>query len=166
MWSSTFDLSRPKSKRLLHLIQHLKNTPCISSGNLKILPSIIYQLGPDRNCHDCGSTIILHPSPDFNNSNAYRKKKETNKKRLLKKKKKTQTVSTMTDIGIFLKGLRETLLQQNSHSISRWLSIVQAKARLGWSTFLNKLPLNQSVCLAVNRSTSVKDDQFFCPPVI
>lgn len=34
-------------------------------------------------------------------------------------KENTQTVSTMTDIGIFLKGLRETLLQQNIHSISR-----------------------------------------------
>ena len=34
-------------------------------------------------------------------------------------KENTQTVSTMTDIGLFLKGLRETLLQQNIHSISR-----------------------------------------------
>ena len=159
MWSSTFDLSRTTTT-------FKKSAPSITSGNLKISPSIIYQQGSERNCHDCGSTIILHPSPDFNNSNAYRKKRNKQKKITEGGKENTQTVSTMTDIGIFLKGLRETLLQQNIHSISRWLSIVQAKAGLDWSTFLNKLPLNQSVCLAVNRSTSVKDDQFFCPPVI
>ena len=88
-------------------------------------------------------------------------KKERNKKRLLKKKKKTHRLYQQWQIlAYFWKGLRETLLQQNIHSISRWLSIVQAKAGLDWSTFLNKLPLDQSVCLAVIRSTSVKDDQF------
>jgi len=76
-------------------------------------------MGSDRNCHDCGSTIILHPSPDFNKSNAYRKTRNKQKKITEEEKENTQTVSTMTDIGIFLKGLRETLLQQNIHSISR-----------------------------------------------
>ena len=56
----------------------------------------------------------------------------------------------MTDIGIFLKGLRETLLQQNIHSISRWLSIVQAKAGLDWSTCLQTT--TQPVCLSCRHS--------------
>ena len=46
-------------------------------------------------------------------------KKERKKKITEGEKENTQTVSTMTDIGLFLKGLRETLLQQNIHSISR-----------------------------------------------
>ena len=47
------------------------------------------------------------------------KKRKEQKKITEGEKENTQTVSTMTDIGLFLKGLRETLLQQNIHSISR-----------------------------------------------
>ena len=47
------------------------------------------------------------------------KKRNKQKKITEGEKENTQTVPTMTDIGIFLKRLRETLLQQNIHSISR-----------------------------------------------
>ena len=47
------------------------------------------------------------------------KKRNKQKKITEGEKENTQTVSTMTDIGLFLKRLRETLSQQNIHSISR-----------------------------------------------